>query len=135
MFGYHRASLITKARGITDEQARWSPVDSGTSLLWLLDHLTFVDHVWFEVRFTSTSELREPLVSDSVDLAIARADASWAEVQRIVRSASLGDTCVGDTGGEPVDLRWVLTHLVGETARHAGHADMLREMIDGSIGR
>ncbi len=74
-------------------------------------------------------------MSESVEIAIARADASWAQVQRIVRSASLDDLCVGDTGGEPVDLRWVLTHLVGETARHAGHADIIREMIDGSIGR
>ncbi len=45
MFGYHRSSLIAKTRGVTEERAKWSPVDSGTSLLWLLDHLTFVDHV------------------------------------------------------------------------------------------
>ena len=135
MLGYHRASLLAKGDGLTDEQARWSPVGSGTSILWLIDHLTFVDHVWFEVRFTGTSELHMAIESDSLDTARQRSIESWDDVCRIVRAASLDDFCVGDTGGEPVDLRWVLTHLVGETARHAGHADIVRELIDGSTGR
>lgn len=135
MLEYHRMSLVSKADGLSDEQARWSPVPSGTSILWLLDHLAFVDHVWFEVRFAGVGEIGSPPVSTTLDEARSRVADSWKVVEGVVAAAALDDLCRGDSGGEPVDLRWILTHLIGETARHAGHADVLRESIDGSIGR
>lgn len=61
--------------------------------------------------------------------------AAWATVDAIADAAPLDQYC-HDTGAETmVDLRWVLTHLLEETARHAGHADILRELLDGSTGR
>ncbi len=53
----------------------------------------------------------------------------------IIAHASLDDLCVVQDRDPPVNLRWVLTHLLEETARHAGHADIIREMIDGAVGR
>jgi len=61
--------------------------------------------------------------------------ATWRRVDDIVAAASLDDLCrsVGDES--PVNLRWVLMHLLEETARHAGHADIIRELLDGKTGR
>ena len=60
----------------------------------------------------------------------------WARVDEVVDAAPDLDAFCADTGAEsPVTLRWVLMHLLEETARHAGHADILRELIDGQTGR
>jgi hypothetical protein len=61
--------------------------------------------------------------------------ATWQRVDDIIAAASLDDLCraVGDES--PVNLRWVLMHLLEETARHAGHADIIRELLDGTTGR
>jgi hypothetical protein len=73
------------------------------------------------------------------DLSIAAAIDSyrtaWVEVEAVVSAANLDDLCrrPGDLGD--ANLRWVLMHLLEETARHAGHADIIRELIDGSVGR
>ncbi len=71
----------------------------------------------------------------TIGTAIAAYRHTWARVDAIVAAASLDDLCRG-LGDEPLaNLRWVLMHLLEETARHAGHADILRELIDGSTGR
>lgn len=71
-----------------------------------------------------------------MERAVANYRAGWARVDAVVAATeSLDELSHGDTGGEPVTLRWVLAHLLEETARHAGHADILREMIDGTVGR
>jgi hypothetical protein len=72
---------------------------------------------------------------DTVTAAVDGYRATWIRVDAVVAAASLDAECrnVGDEG--PVNLRWVLMHLLEETARHAGHADILRELIDGVTGR
>ena len=72
---------------------------------------------------------------DSLAGAIDAYQDTWARVDAVVGAASLDESCreVGDEA--PVNLRWVLMHLLEETARHAGHADILRELIDGATGR
>ena len=89
-------------------------------------------------RFAGRSD---PLPDDAVlrgDTVAAVLDAyrsMWVEVDAVVAGASLDALC-RDIGEDPnVNLRWVLMHLLEETARHAGHADILREMADGTVGR
>ncbi len=136
---YQRESLIRKVDGADDEAARRSAVGSGTTLLWLLKHLAQAETRWVAIRFAA---LDAPLPDDTVqpdDTAasvIAGYRAASAQTDSIARSAGLDEVCHGDDSGTvPVNLRWVLAHLLEETARHAGHADILRELIDGSTGR
>ena len=72
---------------------------------------------------------------DSVAAVVAGYRAMWARVDGVVAAASMDDRCVASDTAEVPDLRWVLAHLLQETARHAGHADILRELIDGQTGR
>ena len=60
---------------------------------------------------------------------------TWARVDAVVSAAGLDDQCRAISGDDVVNLRWIVTHLLEETARHAGHADILRELIDGDTGR
>ena len=74
--------------------------------------------------------------SDTIDAAVDAYLATWARLDAVVSAApSLDVPCRRAGAGAPVNLRWVLMHLLEETARHAGHADILRELIDGSTGR
>jgi hypothetical protein len=135
---YQRDSIVRKVAGVDDDAARRSPVTSGTSLLWLIEHLARAETLWICRRFAGLDvALPDDTVGpdDTIAAAIAQYRATWARVDAIVGGASL-DECCRDVGAEaPVNLRWVLAHLLEETARHAGHADILRELIDGRTGR
>jgi hypothetical protein len=135
---YLRDSVVRKVEGVDDAAARRAMVPSGTSLLWLVKHLAYAETIWVVQRFAGESvELPDATVVDD-DTVRAAADlyrAACARVDSIVAAASLDDLCVNAPNFPPLDLRWVLAHLVEETARHAGHADILRELIDGQTGR
>jgi hypothetical protein len=135
---YQRESFVRKIEGIDEASARKRFVDSGTTLLWLLKHMARAEDLWIIQRFAG-----EPGVvvddwvgaDDTVDAAIEAYRVTWRRVDAIVARSSF-DTPCHDTGSEsPVNLRWVLMHLLEETARHAGHADILRELLDGHTGR
>ena len=135
---FQRESLVRKVEGVSEEQARWSPVATGTSLLWLVKHLAGAEGLWVLQRFAGrTGFVRDDEVGpeDSVGSAVAAYREMWAAVDGVVAGASLADLCRADEGRPPVDLRWILAHLLEETARHAGHADLIREQLDGSTGR
>lgn len=135
---YQRDSLIRKVDGADEAAARQSPVGSGTTLLWLLKHLAQAEIRWLLIRFAALdAALPDDTVQpgDTTASVIAGYRAASAQADVIARTADLDEPCRGDDGGEPVNLRWVLAHLLEETARHAGHADILRELIDGSTGR
>jgi hypothetical protein len=137
---YQRDSIVRKMGGVDDDWARRALVPSGTTLLWLMKHLARAETLWIVHRFAG--EDIGDAAADTVrsdDTLAAAVDAyrgTWARVDAIVAAApSLDDLC-RDVGPEaPVNLRWVLMHLLEETARHAGHADVLRELIDGDAGR
>ena len=131
---YHRESVVRKVAGVSDEEAARSPVASGTSLLWLVLHLAQAEHLWVVDRFAG---LDSPVPeAETLAAAIGAYEATWARVAQIVDGASLDDVCSRPEADlEPVNLRWVLTHLLEETARHAGHADVLAELLDGRTGR
>jgi uncharacterized damage-inducible protein DinB len=135
---FQRESVVRKVDGLDDAAARHRLVDSGTTLLWLVKHLAQAEDLWILRRFAGgTGVVTTDAVSDEDTLAdaVEAYRATWARVDEVVAGADLDQLCA-DTGTEsPVSLRWVLMHLLEETARHAGHADILRELIDGQTGR
>jgi hypothetical protein len=124
---------------VDEASARWSPVGSGTSLAWLVRHLASAEVSWVLHRFAG----QEPAPADGdgppgepLEAAIAAYRQAWQRVDAVAfAGAGLDELCRHPPGDSPVSLRWVLMHLLEETARHAGHADILRELIDGSTGR
>ena len=133
-----RTSFLKKLAGLTDADARRSPVDSGTNLAGLLQHLTFVESKWFEEIAAGRKARgnRSMEVDPSVSLKTLRADyrAACAAGDEII--AAIGDAGAPVThAGRTRNLRWVLLAVIDETARHAGHADIIREQLDGQTGR
>lgn len=135
---YHRDSLVRKVTGIDDESARRRFVGSDTTLLWLVRHAAGAEARWVLWSFAGELDgVRDDAAGPDDTLAEAVNDyrATWAEVDSVVSAASLDDRCRAVSGDDVVNLRWIMTHLLEETARHAGHADILRELIDGQVGR
>ncbi|HVQ96413.1 MAG TPA: DinB family protein [Mycobacteriales bacterium] len=134
-----RASVLTKLAGLSEADARRSTVDSGTNLAGLVQHLTFVESKWFEeiVAGGKASRSRRSMqVDPAVSLRTLRAGyrAACAASNEII--AAVGDADAPVTrDGKARDLRSVMLAVIEETARHAGHADIIREQIDGQTGR
>ncbi len=138
---YQRESFVRKVTGVGDGDARRALVPSGTTLLWLTKHLARAETTWVRCRFAGEhldASLLDDTVQpgDTIDDAVRRYRETWTAVDAVVDAAPSLDALCADTGDDPpVNLRWVLMHLLEETARHAGHADVLREQVDGSTGR
>jgi len=136
---FQRESVARKVAGVDPVLAAGSPLPTGTSLLWVVRHLSRAEAMWVVSRFAGSSEpipTGAPRLDDTPEAALAEYRETWARVDEIVRRAESLAELTRDTGDEsPVNLRWVLMHLLEETARHAGHADILRELLDGSTGR
>ncbi|MFF2147342.1 DinB family protein [Kitasatospora sp. NPDC058190] len=141
----HRDAVLWKVQGLDDEQLRRPLTPSGTNLLGLVKHLGGAELGWFRETFgletgplpfdidaDESSDLRiEPHESTADVLAFyARARAAADEAIDRLELDSLGTSWSGRT----VSLRWVLIHMTTETARHAGHMDILRELTDGATG-
>lgn len=134
-----RASVLKKLAGLGDEDARRSTVDSGTNLAGLVQHLTFVESMWFEEIVAGGKAVRgdrSMRVDPSVSLRTLRAEyrAACAASNEIISAVGEADAPV-TRNGKTRDLRWVLLAVIEETARHVGHADIIREQIDGQTGR
>jgi hypothetical protein len=135
---YQRESVVRKLDGLSEQDARRSPVESGTSLLWLVKHLTRAEALWIVRRFVAADGgLDSDLVDDSDTVAsvVTGYQEGWELVDEIVGRHSLEELAKELEGLSPVNLRWILMHLLEETARHAGHADIIREQLDGATGR
>jgi uncharacterized damage-inducible protein DinB len=133
-----RAGILKKVAGLSEDDARRSTVDSGTNLAGLLQHLTYVESLWFEevVASGKARGIRSMQVDPSVSLRTLRAayKAACETSNRIVETIGDADAPV-TRHGKTHNLRWVLLSVMGETSRHAGHADIIREQIDGKTGR
>lgn len=133
-----RNSVADKVAGVPEPQVRTAGVPSGTSLLGLLKHLACVERFYFlgEDSGDWPATLR-PSAQDSVDGLLA----DYRET--VERANQIIDACPDLAGPAPrarrrgaaPSMRWALVHMIEETGRHAGHADILREQIDGSTGR
>ena len=136
--GYLRESILSKVEGVPEPQVRTAGVDSGTNLLGLVKHLTAVERFYFAAEpITNLSRTMRPSTRDTVKgLVTAYREAirlSDAAVGACPDLDSLAPRATGRTTAPT--MRWVLVHMIEETARHAGHADILREQIDGATGR
>lgn len=133
---YQRDSLVRKVARLDDDAARRSPVDSGTSLLWVVKHMAQAETTWVLSRFAGQDvEIPSDTVEPGDTLAGALDDyrAVWPRVDAAISEVAGLDE-IGPPQGDlaPVNLRWVMAHLLEETARHAGHADIVRESLDGA---
>ncbi|MFN8017870.1 MAG: DUF664 domain-containing protein [Acidimicrobiales bacterium] len=131
---FQRESMVRKVEGLDDGAVARSPVASGTTLLWLLLHLAAAESLWVEHRIAGGAVV-VPEGDGTVAGAVDAYRQAWARVDPILSSAPLDDPCATTDGESSVTVRWVLAHLLEETARHAGHADILRELLDGATGR
>lgn len=132
-----RGAVQRKAAGLTDDQARWTPEGALIPVLGIIRHLTCVEWRWIDGGMLGQPVSRsEAEFSPGPELTLERALADYldraASTERAVLSfESLAAPC----SMEPdTDLRWVLLHLINETARHAGHADAVRQLLDGTVG-
>jgi len=133
--GYLRGAVIRKLEGVTDDGGHWTPDGALIPLLGIINHLTHVEWRWIDgdMRGEEVSRSEDefhPGAELTVDRAVAAYRARGDATDVYVRSAP----SLEQTGRDGVDLRWVLLHLVNETARHAGHADATRELLDGTTG-
>jgi uncharacterized damage-inducible protein DinB len=145
---YHRATLLHKCAGLDGDQLVQRAVQpSSLSLLGLVRHMAEVERGWFRRRSGGQTELGDIYCTeteadgdfDLTDAAAAEADlatfnAECALATEAVAGKSLDDTFVHPRSGQSIDLRWVYVHMIEEYARHNGHADILREQIDGATG-
>jgi uncharacterized damage-inducible protein DinB len=143
LLDFHRGAMLRKVEGLDDAQLRRSPVPSGTSLLGLVSHLTAVEAWWFRVVMDG-QDVALPWTEDEPDadwhvpegtppseiiaayraeLARSRAALARHELDEIVHRGRIN-----------ASVRWIVLHMISETARHNGHADLLRELIDGAVG-
>jgi uncharacterized damage-inducible protein DinB len=145
---FHRETLLFKCQGLTGEQlAERAVAPSSLSLLGLVRHMAEVERAWFRLRFAGQAELGYLYCSDEApdgDFDFAEASGAEADFATFTRECelarqaaegrSLDDTFRHPRRDETIDLRWVYLHMIEEYARHNGHADILREQIDGVTG-
>ncbi|MCF4137353.1 DinB family protein [Streptomyces sp. Tue 6430] len=146
---YHRQTLAWKCEGLTDDQLRTASVPpSELSLMGLVRHMAEVERSWFrrvlvddgagpihytdedrdgEFHLTEEDTWQEAYAGWQAEIAIARRNAAGFQLDELSRGGSRST-------GEPFSLRWIYTHMIEEYARHNGHADLLRERIDGVTG-
>ncbi|MCW2745393.1 MAG: hypothetical protein JWM48_1943 [Mycobacterium sp.] len=145
---FYRTTLVMKCEGLTDEQLRTTSVSpSPLTLLGLLQHMAEVERNWF--RRVLLGEQVTPIYDPAADpngpdggfelsagVTFASARATWEEevAQARANGAARGLDEISPFMGTHVTLRWIYSHMIGEYARHAGHADLIRERIDGATG-
>ncbi len=143
---YHRTTLLLKCEGLSSEERKRRPVStSKLSLHGLLRHMAEVERGWFcrtLLRQPDAPSLwYDPDVEDSELVPLDDADwdadlAAWQSECEASRTAaaSFPLDATGLRHGEPCSLRWIYLHMIEEYARHNGHADLIRELVDGAVG-
>jgi uncharacterized damage-inducible protein DinB len=143
---FHRDTLALKCDGLTPDQLRQRAVPpSSLSLLGLVRHMAEGERQWFTIVLGGeqipyhyyTDDNPEAEFDDVDDADVAEAFGTWRSEcadarERVAAAASLDVT--GTQDGREFSLRWIMVHMIEEYARHNGHADLLRERIDGTVG-
>jgi len=138
---FAREAILIKTEGLDEEQLRRALVPTGTNLLGLVQHLAGAERLWFAQHFAGQDGVEVEL---SMTVPEDRRAASVLDDYRAAGAASNAIAAAADgpdaltaleVAGQRRTLRWVVAHMTSETARHAGHADFLRELIDGTTGR
>jgi uncharacterized damage-inducible protein DinB len=148
---YHRATFLGKIAGLNHEQMNVALAPSDLTLASLTKHLALVEDSWFQERFVGVEV--EPWASAPFDVdrdwemhsarddspddlialyraAVARSQATLNTVESLDARSAVNDR----REGIPYSMRWILVHMIEETARHNGHADLIRQSIDGLVG-
>ncbi|HUY16183.1 MAG TPA: DinB family protein [Acidimicrobiales bacterium] len=142
-----RATLLHKCDGLSAAQLKERPVASSRlSLLGIVRHMTFVEQAWFDTTFAGHDPVehyksegdRDADFNDLDSHALEEVMDFYLHELKVSREVSAGHD-LSEVGklprrGRAVDLRWIYVHMIEEYARHCGHADLLREMIDGTTG-
>jgi uncharacterized damage-inducible protein DinB len=143
---WERTTLLNICAGLTGEQLATRPIaSSNLSLLGLIRHLAKVERTWFRQR--AAGEAVEPMYDPArgkdadfndidpaeVENDFARLQEEWRRADAAVADLDFDETF--DVGGDAFSLRMVYVHMIAEYSRHNGHADLLRESIDGTTGR
>ncbi|WP_274560097.1 DinB family protein [Streptomyces spiramyceticus] len=145
---YVRDTARAKCDGVSAEDARKAPLPGSPlmTLCGLINHLRWVEYYWFQVAFlgeedqgpwTDEDPDREMRIAVDIPLAelLAEYEAQSARYRELVAATELDAKAkTPSRNGTHVNLRWVILHLIEETARHNGHLDMLRELADGRTG-
>ncbi len=149
---HYRASLADRAHGLSHEQLQIALPPSTLTLSRLLGHMALVEQHWFQKRFDG-EDLGEPWASldwgddDDAEMTLAqtwsieelfeRFEAAVADSRARVEAAESLDqlSARSHRNGDHWQLRWILVHMIEEYARHCGHADFIRESIDGDLAR
>ena len=146
-----RETILRKTVGLTREQLAQPLPPSSLTLAGLVNHLALVEDSWFRDRFAGLPEdplwaghdweadpdyeFRTAVELDPEQLLQRYRDACARSREVVARAGSLDQLSAGTSReGSNWDLRWILIHMLEETARHAGHTDLLREAIDGAVG-
>lgn len=133
---YLRTSIAAKVDGAPEPQVRTAAVPSGTNLLGLLDHLTSVERAMFlGDKVTDWQATFQAAPTDSVADIVARYRETVERANEVLDGCTDLGAPIPRPGHHAPSIRWALTHMIEETGRHAGHADILRELIDGATGR
>jgi hypothetical protein len=144
---YHRATVELKCLGVPKERLNDKTVAPSTMTLHgLIRHLAGAEQWWFHYQFAQQDF--EPLydlvsapeadfddLSGDFDEDLATWRAMCERSRKIVAASSLDQTGIVERNGKPVSLRRIMLHMIAEYARHSGHADLLREAIDGAVGQ
>lgn len=140
----YRETVLVKLDGLDRDQLSRRLVDSRTTLLGIVKHLTLVEEWWFATVMAGGPEIEEDpddpdaewlvVDSDRPEAIVAGYRAAYARSDEIARAQASLDARVPGPHRADKSVRWILVHMLEETARHAGHADIIRELIDGRIG-
>ena len=142
----HRDVVLWKVEGLTDEQLRRPMTPSGTNLIGIVKHLANVEYLWFCSTFGRPSDgiaLDVMLANPDIDMRAGPKETTAEILTFYGRARAAADQAIDDLfldargrswTGKEVTMRWVLIHMVEEVCRHAGHMDILRELIDGQTG-
>jgi len=143
---HYRATILAICEGLSDEDLRRPMVPSGTTILGMIKHLAYVERGWFQETIAGErvefpfdaddpeADLRvEPEESTEEILDLYRSECTRS--RQIIEAVSLDDLARGEERSADYNVRWVVVHMIEETARHAGHADIIREQLDGTVGK
>jgi uncharacterized damage-inducible protein DinB len=141
---HQRAVMLRKVAALDEQRLRHPGTPSGLTLLGMVKHLAYVERFWFRSVFAGDDVVLpwtdddpdadwRPEPDDTVETVAALYRDEIERARAIVAAASLDDRGT-DARGRTFHLRWIVIHMIEETARHLGHADVIREAIDGATG-
>jgi predicted enzyme related to lactoylglutathione lyase len=151
LLDWYRDGVVAKATGMAQHLAVATPLGSASSVAGRVKHLALVEDSWFSIRFAGRPEMGDwagadfdadpdwefhTALDEPLEVQIERYERACATSRAVTEAHDFDDLSVVPAGSPPerFTLRWTVVHLLEETARHLGHLDVLRELLDGTTG-